>query len=158
MAKNMRLHSLFLALGLTLLGISAGCSYEPKYVDIGFKWPLPWDEFQQIPYRLFDITDDQRGTLKQTTDMVGVVMDLQAGRGQGKTILFYTSNCYWPDVKRGLPTVRCSVIGGGEVFATGDQTVREKLLRTPSTEKMTVAVFGRIVGLLYGTPVVQVMP
>lgn len=163
MICNFRSRLLFKAIGLAIVSAGVGCSNknEIEYVDFGLKWPLPDKELEQIPYRLFDIASDKKEepTLKKTADLVRVVLDLQAGRGQGKSILLNVNSCSSPGVRQGLPMVRCTSPENGDVYVVGDQTVRERLLKIPANELQMGVVYGHVIGLLFKQwPVVKVMP
>jgi predicted small secreted protein len=136
-----------------------GCTNSPEWVSVGndiIDLENQSPAFvKQIPYRLFDIQTKSE-VIKKTTDIVDLILAIQAGRAQGELVIIAVHSCWAPDVRHGLPTVLCSSQSRGDVYLAGDEKVRSKLLHLVEGKQVGNAM-GKVLGLHAGAPVILVI-
>lgn len=130
------------------------CSNGPEWINIGERIVLAEKagevEIAKIPYRLYNFK-----SIKKNIDIVDLTLQTQPGEAIDKEVMIAVRHCFAPGVIHGIPAVLCSCESLGDIYISGNNEVRSKLLHIKDDQN--ASLIGRIIGIHAASPVVQVL-
>lgn len=135
--------------------VFVGCTKkeEDNWIEMG-EGP---EDLASIPYRTIDLeANHQKPDLPKTNpDLISLTMGLQSGKLRGSWVYIQLFNCYAPQLRDGVPSIRCTSLNNSGVIIAGNDKIRETLLSIQQKGKIA-AIKGRAIGLYADIPVVLI--
>ncbi|NHZ38583.1 hypothetical protein [Massilia aquatica] len=135
---------------VVLLGIlffwAKSRSNSTDWVEVGIGGPKE----TEFPYRYMG----NKEFPPTHPDLVGLTLDLQAGRARGAWVYAQASGCYAPKLRDGIPSIVCESVNRESIIVGGTDNIREFLLSLNSGQ--VGAVKGKAMGLYADHPVIWV--
>lgn len=144
-----------LALLVLSICMATGCAKkeESNWIEIG-EGP---EDYGSIPYRTINLeANEKRPAFPATNpDLTSLTLGLQSGKLRGAWVYIQLFDCYAPNLRDGLPSVKCTSINRSDVIIGGNDSTREMLLSIEKKGKIA-AIKGRAIGLYADHPVVVI--
>ena len=138
-----------LTVALFLISLAA-CSREGKWVRIGVRviqLEASPEELSKVPYRLYSWKKIDRNS-----DIIDLTIATQSQKAQSLEVILAVNNCKVTRTFSNVPVVGCSADKTIDVYLTGSDEVRSKLLHL--TEDEIGAIAGKVLFSANEMPVI----